>query len=35
MTDETQILKPKATKTILLGIVCLAFFIGGILIAKE
>ena len=35
MTDVTQILKPKATKTILLGIVCLAFFVGGILIAKE
>ena len=35
MTDEKQILRPKATKTILLGIVCLAFIVGGILMTEE
>jgi len=35
MTNDQQILRPKTTKTILLGIVCLAFTVGGIIITDE
>ena len=35
MTNDKQILRPKATKTILLGLVCIAFIVGGIILNKE
>ena len=35
MTHDKQILRPKATKTILLGIVCLAFTVGGIMMWED
>jgi hypothetical protein len=35
MTDDKKILRPETTKTIVLGIVCLAFIVGGILMTEE
>jgi hypothetical protein len=35
MTDDKLILKPKATKTILLGIICLVFIVGGIMMTEQ